>query len=347
MKKVGAAVTIVTNPQSAQPLTLELSAPATIHRGDMLNAVVRAKGGTGGYEYSLVPGAPAWMAIDSAGGYLSGAPDTIKREFFTVHVEDSSGTVAEHTFSIDVVSRLTGKWVTPVVGEIGVDYSYTLAVNGATGTVTWSKLDGDYPAGLSRSGAEISGNPTAPDGVTYATLRATDSGTGDILDVVIGITIVKNPIFEIIPFPAEIGDYGRILPTAHAGVPYIINGKPNYGIGTRRANVSAILQLSPFPILADVFNGNIEGGEIRIDNIGDIANASPWAGDTGMTVIRIAVHDEVNGYTETDYMLSVLGVDAPLDGEQYARKNGQWEQVESSGGTDLAAIRRIGVLRAF
>lgn len=335
MKKTNALVTIVTNPQSAKPLTLTLEVlpsplgPAVPTRGQPISARVYASGGTGGYVYSLVD-KPSWLSINAATGMLSGSPDTIGRIFFTAHVEDSSSTVAEHVFSIDVVSRLSGKWVTPVIGEIGIDYSYTLGVNGATGTVTWSKIDGTLPSGISLSGDTIHGTPTA-DGISYATLRATDSGTGDTLDVPISITIAKNPIFEIVPFPTEVGDYGRILPPAHAGVPYVIRGIPRYGIGVRRANVYVVTQVSPFPILANIYNGNIESGVITLD-LSDYANASPWAGDLGLTVIRIAVLDEANGYTEVDYMTSVLGTDAPVDGDQYARKNGQWDRVSATGG---------------
>lgn len=320
------AVQIVTNPQSAKPLTLTLDAPKSIHRGDMLNAVAVAHGGTGGYVYSKASG-PAWLSI-SMDGYVSGTPDTIKRETFVVHVEDSSSTVAEHVFSIDVVSRLTPKWVTPVVGEIGIAYSYTLAVNGATGTVTWSVVSGSLPAGLSISGDVLQGTPSA-DGISYATLRASDAGTGDTLDVPISITIAKNPYFEIVPHPIEIGDYGRILPTAYAGTPYVIRGIPREGIGARRVALDVILQLSPFEISANQYNGSLESGVISVD-LSNFANASPWAGGSGFTVIRLKVLDEANGYTETMYMLSVLGTDAPIDGNAYVRKNGQWQ--ESGGG---------------
>lgn len=344
MKKTNALVTIVTNPQSAQPLTLTLNAPATIHRGDMLNAVAVAHGGTGGYVFSKASG-PAWLSI-SADGYVSGTPDTIKRETFVVHVEDSSSTVAEHVFSIDVVSRLTGKWVTPVMGEIGIAYSYTLAVYGATGTVTWSEIDGTLPSGISLTVDTLHGT-SAVDGISYATLRATDSGTGDTLDVPISITIAKNPFFEIVPFPTEIGDYGRILPPAYAGTPYVIRGIPREGIGARRVALDIIIQVSPFEISANQYNGSLESGVISVD-LSNFANASPWAGDSGLTVIRLKVLDEVNGYTEAYYMLSVLGTDAPVDGEQYARKNGQWDRVSvAPSGADIPTIRRIAALRAY
>ncbi len=62
--------------------------------------------------------------------------------------------------------------LTPCV--VGVPYTFTLTHLGGTGAITWTMPSGGLPAGLSRTGAVISGTCTTP-GVATFTIVATDT----------------------------------------------------------------------------------------------------------------------------------------------------------------------------
>jgi hypothetical protein len=189
-------VIVKTNPQSEQPLDLRLVATNPFRRGEPATIRVIAEGGAGGYVYGLgklsLP--PGMGPIDPVTGISTGTPTTAGHYEFEIEVQDSSSTVWSERFTVDVVSRLTPGDVTPVTGEIGVPYSYQLTVRGATGTVTWKRISGTLPAGLTlpdNGPGVVSGTPTNPFGRSTATVRATDAGSGDTLDVAIVVNIVR------------------------------------------------------------------------------------------------------------------------------------------------------------
>lgn len=240
MKKANALVTIVPNPQSDDPLTLKIRTLRGVHPttiGTPIVAWLVGKGGAGGYVYSISD-EPAWLSVDEVTGRLSGTPNAIGHVTFIGHVEDSSGTVTEAVFAFDVGSRLRPKWVTPLDGEIHslASYVYDCAVSGNTGSVTWSLVDGSLPSGigLGASGnlARLAGSPSGSAGISYFTLRATDSGTGDTLDIPMTITIHPRirGVFDIDPSPPGSPNY-MTLPPITRGVPYSMvltatGGKP-------------------------------------------------------------------------------------------------------------------------
>ncbi|MBA8886166.1 hypothetical protein FHW12_000357 [Dokdonella fugitiva] len=171
--------TITTNPQSADALTLRPSFPTQPVAGvAATNCAIVASGGTGGYVYALVNHPPAWITVDSTTGALTfTAPDTGK---YTIdaEVQDSSSTVAYLQFSIEATSPVVFTGGTPPIGEIGIAYEFALTASGATGTMSWAHSAGTLPAGLSIAGSDVTGTPTAPYGISYATITGTDSGTG-------------------------------------------------------------------------------------------------------------------------------------------------------------------------
>jgi len=336
MSRQNTLVTIVSDPDFARPLALKLVTGATkIIAGSAMTAFLVASGGAGAYAYSLKSG-PGWMSVNATTGAVTGTPTAPGRAFFVAKVEDAAAVIAEHSFSIDVESRLWPGFDDVFPAEVGIYYEYMVSVNDALGAVTWAVQSGSLPSGLTLgSGGLISGTPdNGSDGIYYLVLRATDAYDGSTLDIPFSVEVVKKPIFQIIPEPTEIGDYGRILPTAYAGVPYVINGSPRYGIGARQASVQVVMGLTP-EILAEVWHGSIENGQIVIDGMDGWVNASSWAGSSGMPVIRIEVLDEVGGYTATHYMVPISGLDAPADGTTYGRKNGQWVAAGGGGSSPL------------
>lgn len=236
-------VTIVTNPQSAQPLSLRLVATNPFRRGEPATIQVIAEGGTGGYVYALgklsLP--PGMGALDPVTGISTGTPTTTGHYEFEIEVQDSSATVWAERFTVDVVSRLTPGAVTPVMGEVAVPYSYQLTVRGATGAVTWKRISGTLPAGVTlpdNGPGLLSGTPVAPFGRSYATVRATDAGTGDTLDIPIVVEIVEG-LHEVFPGPGLDGNTYSVFAGLQSSVdlsllfaggvpPYRVEWRPPY-----------------------------------------------------------------------------------------------------------------------
>lgn len=195
-QRQNALVTIVTNPQSAAPLTLRLVLDAPAVRGQPISARLVAAGGTGGYVFNVDDKfwtLPDGVTLNAVTGEFTGTPTTLGTTVFGATVEDSSTTVASGMFSLTIVTSLGPGAVTPLPGEIGIDYEYALSVTGATGAVTWTVLDGNLPAGLDIdvvSNDTIVGTPTGSASISYATLQATDAGSGDTLEVAVVIQIV-------------------------------------------------------------------------------------------------------------------------------------------------------------
>lgn len=235
---------VVTNPQSPFPLHLRLEAPAEIRRGQPLTLRLVGEGGTGGYVYAIASGTiPGMSSFGAVSGVSTGSPTSIGHYTLTATVQDTSATVVTATFSVFVQSRLQPGDVSPLPGEVTYPYSYQLSVLGATGAVSWVRTGGNLPAGLSLSSSGlISGTPDPPYGISYATLRATDAGSGDVLDVPISIT-VYDVLFGSIANPTPQFAVGvrnvDVLPSAvfEGGGPYrkySLVGGPNW-LGIDRA----------------------------------------------------------------------------------------------------------------
>jgi hypothetical protein len=94
-------------------------------------------------------------------------------------------------------------------GEVGVAYSQTLTASWGTSPYNWSIDSGTLPAGLSLSGATISGTPTTAGGPTTITFQVTDS---------LGRTATKDLSFTILE--ALTITTASPLPEGEVGVAY-------------------------------------------------------------------------------------------------------------------------------
>jgi hypothetical protein len=95
-------------------------------------------------------------------------------------------------------------------GQVGVAYSMPLVATGGTGPYTWGVTG--LPAGLSQSGATISGAPTAA-GSPNVTIKVTDSESPTVSvseTVVLTITAAPSPVFVVT----------TSLPSGQVGTPY-------------------------------------------------------------------------------------------------------------------------------
>ena len=101
--------TVVTNPQSAQPLMV-LSNVTPAYVGTLWNSAVWGTGGApGGYGYNVIA-KPAWVNTSMVSGFmlLSGIPTNGGSGLFTVDVTDSAPTTQRKSFYIQVQAAIAG-----------------------------------------------------------------------------------------------------------------------------------------------------------------------------------------------------------------------------------------------
>ena len=152
--------------------------------GVAYNQTLTATGGIPGYEWSLNPGSsplPVGLSLNPS-GVISGVATTAGTTVLTVKVTDSVGGTATKQLSLTISPvgapvAITSLSLLPA-GTVGTAYNTTLAASGGTGALSWSKVSGALPTGLSldRSTGQLSGTPTTA-GISTFTIRVQDSGT--------------------------------------------------------------------------------------------------------------------------------------------------------------------------
>lgn len=186
------------------PLKMRLQMNLPVRLGILAVGALIAQGGTPGYAYSIVGGASGFAAAGftlNSDGTITGTPNSAGPVEFIAQVQDAATTVFVGTFEINVEHALVPVADDPTPFEKNYPYSYTFAVSGATGTLTWS-TSGTLPHGVSidSSTGELSGSPSsaAPDDFSF-TVTVSDSGTGDSIDI-----------------PCYVHEYGELKTTASA-----------------------------------------------------------------------------------------------------------------------------------
>jgi uncharacterized repeat protein (TIGR01451 family) len=153
--------------------------PATLPAGWIgvgYNATLTATGGTGPYTFTRTSGSlPPGLTLASGGG-LTGVPTAVGSYPFGVTAADSRGCVGTRNYTITVAtcSAITVGPATLPGATVGVAYSQTLTGSGGAAPYTFSLASGTLPAGLTLTGAVLSGVPSAAGTATF-TIRATDA----------------------------------------------------------------------------------------------------------------------------------------------------------------------------
>jgi hypothetical protein len=160
--------------------------------------VVNAGGATGTFTWALTSGAlPAGLTLSSSATnsvVISGTPTALGTSSFTVQVTDSNGVVATQALSITInpAPPLSIATRSLSAGTVGVSYSQTLQPASGKAPYTWAITAGTLPAGLSLSGAVISGIPTTAETSSF-TVQVTDSTTPTPQTASAGLSITINP----------------------------------------------------------------------------------------------------------------------------------------------------------
>ena len=138
-----------------------------------------AGGGAPPYSWSISSGAlPAGLNL-SGGGQVSGTPSAVSHPSFTVQVTDSVGGTATGPGSINIFATLA---VTqPCANLCSVEQGCTVcgnfgATSGGASPFSYSVIAGGLPAGMGRSGLNLTGAfpPPGPLGAYNLTVRVRD-----------------------------------------------------------------------------------------------------------------------------------------------------------------------------
>ena len=164
------------------PLQITTSSLAGGQVGTSYHGSVSVTGGTQPYSWSIASGAlPSSLALNTAGGAISGTPSTAGNSSFTVKVNDSGNQSAQQPLAISVAaappaplqittSSLAG-------GQVGTSYQASVSVTGGTKPYSWSIASGALPSSLALNTASgaISGMPSTAGNSSF-TVKVNDSG---------------------------------------------------------------------------------------------------------------------------------------------------------------------------
>ncbi len=150
--------------------------------GILYSETLRATGGRGGYQWSIVQGSlPAGLALDRAAGTITGTPTTAGASTFSLQVTDSAGqqsTAIAFTLTINQ-PPLTITTVSPLFsGVVGIQYAQSFSASGGVRPYAWSIVSGD-PAGMRLDSASgvLQGTPQNTGTFTF-TVQVTDAANG-------------------------------------------------------------------------------------------------------------------------------------------------------------------------
>lgn len=166
-------------------------------------------GGTAPYTYFVLSGSlPTGMTLTGATGEIKVTGALTRGTYtFTAVVQDSAGDSFPHTFVLVVNGNLIATSFTPpdltaARAPSSQPYSFFFEVSGNVGTVSWALQSGSLPTGMvvttvgnrGRIGTATALHPTSAT-TYYFTVRATDAGTGETLDIPAHFTLYPTATF--------------------------------------------------------------------------------------------------------------------------------------------------------
>lgn len=193
---ISSAMTITTTPDISTT-TPAYRLPMTVGAAASLSFSVT--GGSGTYTWTSST-LPAGLTL-SASGVISGVPTTPGNTTVIVTVTDNTGRTQSRTVTCSVAAPIVisntalKSWT---AGQAG--YSETLVAAGGTGTIAWN-VTGSFPAGVTQTGATISGTPANAGNYTL-NVTATDV---DGRTTTKQFTVVINQAMNITTFKATNG----------------------------------------------------------------------------------------------------------------------------------------------
>ncbi len=206
---------------NSSEITLSPSNLSAGTSGASYSAVITAAGGVPPYTYTIRAGAlPTGLSL-SSGGTLSGTVTAAAGSYsFTVQAKDVNSYTGSQSYTLTIYSALSVTTTTLPTTTEGVPYSQAITATGGSGGYTFTVSNGSLPAGLSLSGSNISGTPSAAGNYSF-TVKVTDSA---------GNTATQSYTLTVISSDATLSGLtlssGALSPSFAAGTTsYTANGE--------------------------------------------------------------------------------------------------------------------------
>lgn len=171
--------------------------------GQAYSSSLSATGGTPPYSWSVSAGQlPPGLNLNPGSGAIAGVPAAAGAYNVTFQAKDSRSATATQACTINVGAALAITTASLAAGTVGIPYSQSLAATGGTPPYSWSIISGSLPAGVSLSGAQIAGTPSAAGAFAFS-VRVTDSANSTA-DASLSITIGAGVSVATCPTSAAI-----------------------------------------------------------------------------------------------------------------------------------------------
>ena len=190
--------------------------------GQAYSQTLAATGGTPPYQWAAGPAFPAFLALDTISGTVSGTPTSGGTFSFPIQVADSANHTSTSTVTLTVNSPpISITTLAPIFnGTVAVPYVQTFRAAGGNPPYTWAITQGD-PGGLSINATtgDLQGTPQTA-GTFNFTVQAADRSGATATQ---SYSLVINPptllITVVSPLPAgAVGvAYSQKLPVAVSG----------------------------------------------------------------------------------------------------------------------------------
>ncbi len=196
--------------QVVSQLIITSSPPPPAEVGFAYSQQTTVAGGLAPYAWSISAGAlPQGLTLNTSTGLIQGTPTAIGSGQFTLKVSDSSGQVANPTYTISVIAGITVATTSLPFGNTANMYTQTLVSTGGMAPVTWSAPN--PPPGLTLSSTGVlSGTPTVLGPQSFV-VAVTD---------LLGHTAQRTLTLTVLGGSGTLSIFGPTSFTATKGIPF-------------------------------------------------------------------------------------------------------------------------------